>query len=98
MVFTAICTFGFLFVCVALPFALRFEAHRRKTLRQTNWVDSEWSDDSQLAKRQKTPPLNLGYNPCPQSEIEYLSALEKYEKYPNQLPAPFPPPRKSDRD
>ncbi len=48
MIFTAICVFGFIFVCVALPFALRYESRRRKVQRQIDLSDWPWPDDPQL--------------------------------------------------
>jgi hypothetical protein len=48
MVFIAICLSGFVFVCVALPFALRYESARRKLPRRKDVKDYPWPDDPQL--------------------------------------------------
>jgi len=48
MIFTAICIFGFLFVCFALPFALRYESRRGHATRRTDLADWPWPDDPEL--------------------------------------------------
>jgi hypothetical protein len=48
MIFIAICLSGFVFVCVALPFALRYESARRKLPRRKVVKDYPWPDDPQL--------------------------------------------------
>ena len=48
MIFTGICIFGFVFVCVALPFALRYDLRRRNAPRRTDLDDGPWPDDPQL--------------------------------------------------
>jgi len=51
MIFTTICVFGFLFVVVSLPFALRYETRRRKRRRRYTWKDWAWPDDPNLEQR-----------------------------------------------
>jgi hypothetical protein len=49
--FVGICIFGVLFVLVSLPFALRYEARRRKRPLQYNSEDWGWPGDPQLKQR-----------------------------------------------
>jgi hypothetical protein len=55
MIFMAICIAGFLFVCCALPFALRYESHRKKLARKTGALPSP--DDPQLGVKCPGHPL-----------------------------------------
>jgi hypothetical protein len=66
MIFIAICVSGFVFVCVALPFALRYESARRKLPRRKDVMDYPWPDDPQLQMKfpgHPAGPLPLSRTP-----------------------------------
>ena len=94
MIFTAICMFGFLFVCIALPFALRFEAQRRKNRRMTG--DLEWSSLEHPRRRESAWWAKDSTYTYPNTEAEYLDALDSHEQDHHHYPAPFPPQQSGD--
>jgi hypothetical protein len=95
MIFTAICTFGFLFVCVALPFALRFEANRRKDRRRAG--GAECSLGEQPRRRESAWWAKDSTYSYPNTDAEYLDALDRQEHDPHHFPSPFPPQQPGDQ-
>jgi hypothetical protein len=87
MVFTGICLFGILFVVVSLPFALRYEARRRKQGAGGNFPVAQpipsSSDSAWWAK-----DASYTYT---RTSSEYIDALARHHSDPGHFPAPLPP-------
>jgi hypothetical protein len=95
MIFTAICIVGFLFVCLALPFALRFEAKRRKSLRKITGRESTLLEHS--PRRESAWWAKDSTYAHPNTNAEYLDALNRHEQDPHHYPSPFPPQQPGNR-